>query len=124
MAPSSTSTFDSIERLFVISPVAELIEDACTLDTSWKIDSLTVPFSLICGFTRRVRPTSLRSIVWNGLTVPLLPVELLVKVPVTKGTFWPITILASSLSSVSRLGVDRMFPSPFCWRKRARKPST
>ena len=54
-------------------PVAELIEDACTLETSWKICSFTVPFSLICGFTRRVRPTSLRSMVWNGLTEPLVP---------------------------------------------------
>jgi hypothetical protein len=84
---------------------------------------LTVPFSLICGLTRSVRPTSLRSMVWNGLTVPLLEL-LLVYWPVTKGTFWPITILASSLSSVSRLGVDRMLPSPVACRKRARKPST
>ena len=44
-------------------PVAEFTEDACTLDTSWKMVSLTVPFSLICGLTRKVRPTSLRSMV-------------------------------------------------------------
>ena len=33
---------------------------------------LTVPFSLICGFTRSVRPTSLRSTVCNALTVLVL----------------------------------------------------
>ena len=49
--------------------------------------------------------------VWNGLTEPLLA-PVLVNWPVTKGTFWPITILASSLSSVSRFGVDSMLPSP------------
>ena len=82
-----------------------------------------MPFSLICGFTRSVRPTSLRSIVWNGFTVlPEAPV--LVNWPVMKGTFWPITILASSLSSVRRLGVDSTLPSPLLSKKRARKPST
>ena len=35
MAPSWTSTFDSIERLLVIRPVAESIEEGCTLETSW-----------------------------------------------------------------------------------------
>ncbi len=93
------------------------------LETSWKICILTVPFSLIWGLTRRVRPTSLRSMVWNGLTEPLVA-PVLVNWPVTKGTFWPITILASSLSSVSRLGVDRMLPAPWVWMNRARKPST
>jgi len=123
MEPSSTSTVDSMVRLLVINPVLELTEDGCTLLTSWKMVILMVPFSLICGFTRSVMPTSLRSMVWNGLTEPsLLPV--LVNWPVTKGTFWPITILASWLSSVSRLGVERMLPSPFSCRKRARKPST
>ena len=68
--------------------------------------SLTVPFSLIWGLTRRVRPTSLRSKVWNGLTVPLVEVPVLENWPVRKGTFWPMTILASSLSRVSRLGVE------------------
>ena len=85
--------------------------------------SLTVPVSLICGLTRSVRPTSLRSIVWNGLTEPLT-VLLLVYWPVTKGTFWPTTILASSLSSVSSVGVDRMLPSPFFSRNVASDPST
>src|SRR5450830_1094199 len=44
--------------------------------------------------------------------------------PVTKGTFWPITILASSLSRVSRLGVDSTLPSPLFSRNWARNPST
>ena len=34
----------------------------------------TVPPSVICGLTRSVRPTSLRSNVWNGVTVVALPV--------------------------------------------------
>jgi hypothetical protein len=122
-APSSTSTLDSIERLFVMRPVAELMDEAWTLDTSWKICSFTVPFSLICGLTRSVRPTSLRSMVWNGLTEPLLA-PVLVNCPVTNGTFWPMTMRASSLSSVSRLGVDRMLPSALDSRKRASAPST
>ena len=66
----------------------------------------TVPFSPICGLMRSVVPTSLRSIVWNGLVVE---VPVLVKLPVMNGTFWPTTIFASSLSSVTRFGVDRMF---------------
>ena len=38
-----------------------------TLETSWKILSLTAPASETCGVTRSVRPMSLRSMVWNGL---------------------------------------------------------
>ena len=91
------------------------------LDDSWKIVMRTVPFSLICGLTRSVRPTSLRSMVWNGL---VLAVPVLVNWPVTNGTFWPMTILASSLSSVSRLGVDRMLPLAWLSRKRASAAST
>ena len=60
--PSSTSTLDSIERLLVIRPkVGELL--LSMLLTSWKICILIVPFSLIWGLTRSVRPTSLRSTV-------------------------------------------------------------
>ncbi len=65
----------------------------------------TVPPSPICGRMRSVRPTSLRSTVWNGLDVP---VPVLVYWPVTKGTLLPMTIFASSLSSVIRFGVDMM----------------
>ena len=66
----------------------------------------TVPPSPICGLMRSVRPTSLRSMVWNGLSRRRVPV--LVNWPVMNGTFWPTTIFASSLSSVIRFGVDRM----------------
>ncbi len=45
--------------------------------------------------------------VWNGLTA-LPPVSCDENCPVTNGTFWPTTISASSLSSVTRLGVERM----------------
>ena len=54
----------------------------------------TVPFSLICGFTRRVRPI----LALDGLERvdrAAGAALALVKVPVTKGTFWPMTILAS-----------------------------
>ena len=72
MLPSSTSTFDSIDALVGGRAVERCSRStAWTLETSWKIVSLTVPFSLICGRTRSVRPTSLRSMVWNGLTVLL-----------------------------------------------------
>jgi hypothetical protein len=40
--------------------------------------------------------------------VGVAPVPVLVNWPVMKGTFLPTTILASSLSSVIRLGVERM----------------
>jgi len=83
----------------------------------------TVPPSPTCGRTRRVKPTSLRSMVWKGLTEPLFePEPVLVKLPVTKGTFSPTTILASSLSSVTRLGVDRMLPPASVLRKLASAP--
>ncbi len=80
----------------------------------------TVPFSLMVGRTRSVRPTSLRSTVVNGL-MPTEP-EVLAYWPVTKGTFWPMTILASSLSSVSRLGVESTLASPSLVKKFAIAP--
>jgi len=46
---------------------------------------------------RKVRPMSLRSIVWKGFTAPA-PVAVaaaaVAKLPVTKGTFCPMTIFA------------------------------
>ena len=67
-----------------------------------------VPFSPIWGRMRRVMPTSLRSIVWNGLeSDPVVPV--CVYWPVTNGTLLPTTIFASSLSSVTRFGVEAIF---------------
>ena len=36
--------------------------------------SRTVPSSPICDLMRSVRPTSLRSMVWNGFTEPTPPV--------------------------------------------------
>src|SRR5450830_771126 len=79
----------------------------------------TLPFSPIWGLIFRVMPTSLRSMVWNGLE------ELLVVVyePVTKGTFWPTTILASSLSSVITLAVDRMLVPDMVSRADAMVPN-
>ena len=116
--PSSTSTFDSMARLLVIRPAASVA--SCTLETSWKICMRTVPPSATCGRTRSVVPTSLRSMVWKGLIAPAPPVE--VNEPVIKGTFWPMMIRASSLSSVTRLGVARIFAPASVSRARARKP--
>ena len=69
--PSSTTTFDSIERLLVDGPAFDVPGATCCdrLDASWKIVMRIVPFSPICGWMRSVMPTSLRSIVWNGLVV-------------------------------------------------------
>jgi hypothetical protein len=105
--PSSTTTFDSIERLFVDGPAFDVPGATCSdrLDASWKIVMRMVPFSPICGRMRSVMPTSLRSIVWNGLVVAT---PVLVNWPVTNGTLLPTTIFASSLSSVTRFGVDAM----------------
>src|SRR5882757_6205089 len=70
-----------------------------------------MPPVVICGFTCSVTPTSRRSNVLNADTdVPVLAVGVAYE-PVTTGTFWPTTIFASSLSSVMRLGVDKMFAS-------------
>ena len=107
--PSSTTTLVSIERLSVDGPAFDVpgatVDDR--LDDSWKIAMRIVPFSPICGRMRSVMPTSLRSIVWNGLdTVPVVPV--CVYWPVTKGTLLPTMIFASSLSSVTRFGVEAM----------------
>ena len=80
-----------------------------------------VPPSPICGLTRKVRPTSLRSIVWNGLAA-LPDVPVLVNEPVMNGTFWPMTIFASSLSSDTRFGIDSTLPSALVSRNRASAP--
>ncbi len=48
----------------------------------------------------------MRSMVWNGVGVVAAPVT--AYEPVMNGTFWPMMILASSLSRVSSVGVDRM----------------
>ena len=58
--------------------------------------------------TSRVKPTSSRWMVVNGLLAPLEPV---VVEPVRNGTFWPTTILAFSLSMVVMLGVDNRLTS-------------
>ena len=79
-----------------------------------------MPPSPICGLMRSVRPTSLRSIVWNGLTAPLPPV--FEYEPVRNGTFWPTTIFASSLSSMTMLGVASTLASVLVSRKRASAP--
>ena len=55
-----------------------------TDDDSCRIVIRIAPFLPICGLMRRVRPTSLRSMVWNGLVVEL---PVLVYEPVTNGTF-------------------------------------
>ena len=92
-------------RLLVIRSTAPPAP-SLMLDTSWSIFSRMVLPALICGVMPRVRPTSLRSTVWNGLVTPW-PVPVLVYWPVMKGTSWPTWISASSLSMVISEGVDR-----------------
>ena len=94
-------------------------EVSATVEISWAISILTVPPSETCGRTRSMVPTSLRSTVWNGLDSVLLVVAYW---PVTKGTFWPMMMRASSLSSVSRFGVARMLPLASVSSARASRP--
>ena len=77
-------------------------------DTSCLMSSRTVSPSLMCGVTVSCRPTSLRSMVWNGLVGWFVPpvVCVLVYWPVRNGTSWPTLITASWLSSVTTEGVD------------------
>jgi len=107
IAPSSTTTVDSIERLSVDGPALDVpgATLSLTLEDSWKIVMRTAPPSPTCGRMRSVMPTSLRSMVWNGLVVAT---PVLVNWPVMNGTLLPTMILASSLSSVIRFGVDTM----------------
>jgi len=86
ISPSSTTTVDSIERLLVMMPAGLVV--SCTLETSWNTRNFTVRPSVTCGRTRNVRPTSRRSIVWNGLTAPPVAVDVAwAKLPVMNGTF-------------------------------------
>ncbi len=77
------------------------------LETSSAISMITASPSLICGVMVSLVPTSWRLMVWNGLTVPVVPVAL-EKLPVRNGTSWPTLISASSLSMVTIDGVPRM----------------
>ena len=76
-------------------------------DTSSKTASRTIAPSEICGVSRSVMPTSSRSMVAKVL---LRLVSLVARLA-TKGTFWPTTISASSLSVVSTFGAERMLMS-------------
>ncbi len=96
---------DSIERLLVVGPLGAFSVRGLTVEISWNTTILHGAVLVDLRAHAQVRPTSLRSMVVNGFTEPLAA-PVLVYWPVTKGTFWPITILASSLSRVSRLGVD------------------
>ena len=59
----------SMERLLVVGPETEELVEATTLDTSWETSNFTEPPCMICGLILSVRPTSLRSMVWNGVAV-------------------------------------------------------
>ena len=114
MSPESTITVVVRLRLLVTRSTAPA-DPADTAETSWLILSWMVSPSLICGVMPSVMPTSLRSIVWNGLTMPVvLLVPVLENWPDRNGTSWPTEISASSLSMVTSVGVDRILvlPSP------------
>src|SRR5450830_1358573 len=55
--------------------------------------------------------------VWNGLLLELLP--LVTYWPLTKGMVWPTKMLATSLSRVSRFGVDSTLEPPLDFKARA-----
>ncbi len=112
ISPLSASTVDWIERFVNVGPgeLADVVfVPGTTAESSVYSCSFRMPPSVICGFTCSVRPTSRRSYVLNALAVvPLVRFEY---EPVGIGTFWPTTIFASSLSSVTRFGVDSTFAS-------------
>jgi hypothetical protein len=102
--PSRTITLVLIDRLAVISPPAceaRLVR----FDTSCRIARRTVSSMVICGVTRRVRPTSCRSMVWNGWSGMVVS-PTVANEPVTKGTFCATTISASWLFRVRIEGVE------------------
>ena len=70
--PSSTSTLESMARRLVMMPADCVV--STTAEISWAISILTVPPSETWGRTRSMVPTSLRSMVWNGLDRVLLVV--------------------------------------------------
>lgn len=109
ISPLSASTVDWIERLLNVGPDWLLTVVFTTEESSVYSCSFRIPPSVICGFTCSVRPTSRRSYVLNALFV--LPLVRFEYEPVGIGTFWPTTIFASSLSSVTRFGVDSTFAS-------------
>ena len=91
-------------RLLVITSAA--LVAGLSEDTSCSMVICTASPSLICGVIRSLVPTSCRSMVWKGLVFVELAVE-----PVITGISCPTRIDASSLSKVSRLGVERIFDS-------------
>ena len=105
-----TNTDVVIVRVFVTRSTAPR-RPALKLEVSCSIVSFTPLPSLICGVIFRLVPTSSRWIVWNGFTLPLLPLPVFVNCPVRNGTSWPTLISASSLSSVTICGVETMFVS-------------
>ena len=73
--PSATCTVVLISRLLVIRSTAPADCVGDSDDTSCTISMRTLSPSLTCGVTLRIRPTSLRSMVWNGVAMlPVLPV--------------------------------------------------
>ena len=74
MPPSSTSTRVEMVRLLVTRSVVDTWAAAAAMpEASCSILSRIVSSSVICGVIFRMLPTSLRSMVWNGLTAPPAP---------------------------------------------------
>ena len=97
-------------RLAVPAPPVAMLELSRSI---FSLIDFTEPPEAIDGVMPSLRPTSLRSMVWNGLTAPLLPPPpVFEKLPVRNGTSWPALNLASSLSSVVSCGVERILVSP------------
>ena len=103
----------------MVGPAFASCEPATTDEFSWKIVMRTVPPSPICGLHAQRQADVLALDGLERVDRAAVPAPVLVKLPVTNGTFWPMTIFASSLSSVTRFGVDRMFAPVLVSRKRA-----
>ena len=108
---SSTRIVVSRERLLVTMsakpvlpmPTPPRASESATLPTSSLMAMRIDRSSWMCGVTVSSTPTFSRLMVWKGLLAPSVVV---VNEPVRKGICCPETLVASSLSRVSTLGVE------------------
>ena len=84
-------------------PTPPRASESATLPTSSLMAMRIDMSSWMCGVTVSSTPTFSRLMVWKGLLAPSVVV---VNEPVRKGICCPETLVASSLSSVSTLGVE------------------
>ena len=105
ISPPKTSTCPSLMSALVLISVLLVTRSSAspllaTFSVVCSISSVMESPWLILGVTFRVIPISCRLTVENGLA------DVRLVLPVWKGTFWPTSKLASSLSSATIVGVD------------------